>query len=130
MFDKQLMAKGVFIGTLCGILTAIIFMCILSAAMLTTGLLPQELTNFITIGFLALGSFAGAFISARITKSAGLITGAITGFVIFLLVTSTALIKSTEPITYLTAIRLGANLIMGSIGGIIGVNKKEKIHIK
>lgn len=130
MSDKKLTVKAVLFGTVCGLLITIILLCILSAVVLTSGLLPEELTNIITVILLGMGVFCGGFISSRITKSAGLIVGLITGFTVFLLVTIIGLTRSNESVTYITLIRLIATLIAGALGGIIGVNKKEKIHIK
>lgn len=130
MLNKRLTAKAVLFGVLTSLLISIILMCCVSAFILTNGLLPSELTNIITLTALGAGTFVGGITSSRITKSAGLITGLITGFSVFLIITIIGLCKSDDTITYLTFIRLAATVILGGIGGIIGVNKKEKIHIK
>ena len=69
-------------------------------------------------------------ISSRITGSAGLAVGSLTGFFIFLVITSISLIFNGEPITILTLLKLMSSVLGGGIGGIIGVNKKEKIKIR
>lgn len=130
MLNKKLTAKAVLFGILTSLLISIILMCGVSMFILTNGLLPSELTNIITISTLGAGTLLGGIVSSRITKSAGLITGVITGFAVFLLITIIGLCKSSDTITYLTFIRLAVTVVLGGIGGIIGVNKKEKIHIK
>jgi putative membrane protein (TIGR04086 family) len=130
MLNKRLTAKAVIFGVLIAFTIAIIMICILSAVVMTSGLLPAELISIITVVFLAMGTFAGGFIAARIAKSGGLITGAITGLVVFLIVTIVGLTRSDDVFSLLTLIKFGATLVGGAIGGIIGVNKKEKIQIK
>lgn len=130
MSDKKLLIKAVLFGTVCGLLVTVILVCILSAIVMTSGLLPTELTNYITLALLALGAFSGGFITSRITKSAGLVAGLITGFSIFILITITGLTKSDDPVSLLTLIRLIALLVAGGVGGIVGLKRKERIHIK
>lgn len=129
MLNKKLTAKAVLFGILTSLLISIILMCGAAAFILTNGLLPAQMTNIITMLCLGTGTFAGGIVSSRITKAAGLITGLITGFAVFLLITIIGLCKSSDSITYLTFIRLALTVILGGIGGIIGVNKKDKIKI-
>lgn len=126
MSDKKLLAKAVMFGTVCGLLAAVILTCIFTVVLMTCGLLPAELTNYVTVCLLSLGTLFGGFITSKITKSAGLIAGLLTGTAIFLLVTATGMLKSNESITMLTLIRLGATLIAGGAGGILGLRKKKE----
>ncbi len=130
MSDKKLLFKAVIFSTLCGLLVSIILLCIFSAVIMTTGLLPSDITNYITIAALSIGSITGGFICAKITKSASLICGLITGLSIFMLVTVCGLMRSTESVTILTLIRLITTVIGGGFGGIITLMKKERIKIK
>ncbi len=130
MSDKRLLVKAVVFGSVCGLLVTVILLCIFSAVIMTSGLLPSEITNYITVGIVSLGALAGGVITSRITKSAGLIVGLITGFFIFMLITVIGVIKSDDSFTVLTLIRLISLIIAGGIGGILGLRKKERIHIK
>ena len=130
MQNKKLVVKAVLFGILCAMLISVAILCVFSAVVLSSGLLPGELTNIITIASLAVGTFAGGFIAARITKSAVLIVGLVTGFTVFMIITVIGLIKSSESMTYLTIVRFLSTLITGAIGGIIGVNKRDKLSIK
>lgn len=129
MSDKKLAVKAILFGVVCGLLITIIFMCLLSVVIISSGLLPIDVINYITIAILSIGAFFGGYISTKITKSAGLVIGAVTGFAIFLLITVLGLIKSNDTITINTLIRFIATLITGCLGGILGLRKKEKIHI-
>lgn len=130
MSDKRLLVKAVVFGSVCGLLVTVILLCIFSAIIMTGGLLPSEITNYITVGIVSLGALTGGVITSRITKSAGLIVGLITGFFIFMLITVIGVIKSDDSFTVLTLIRLISLMIAGGIGGILGLRKKERIHIK
>ncbi|MCD8025453.1 MAG: TIGR04086 family membrane protein, partial [Clostridiales bacterium] len=80
MSDKKLLTKAVIIGTACGLLVCVILLCVCSAVMLTSGLLPAEVTDYMMLAVVFFGALSGAFITARITKSAGLIVGLLTRF--------------------------------------------------
>ena len=130
MFDKKLLFKAIIFSTLCGILISIILLCIFSAVIMTSGLLPTNITNYVTIALLSIGAFSGGFICAKITKSAALIFGLITGIGVFMLITICGLIRSNDSVTILTLIKLISTAICGSLGGIVTLLKKERIHIK
>lgn len=130
MSDKKLLLKAVIFSSLCGILISIVLLCIFSAVIMTSGLLPTNITNYITIAVLSIGAFSGGFICAKITKSAALICGLITGISVFMLITVCGLIRNNESVTILTLIRLISTVLCGSLGGIVTLLKKERIHIK
>ncbi len=130
MSDKKLLLKAALFGTVCGLLISVIITCIFTIVILTIGLFPTDITNYITVAILAIGAFFGGFITTKITKSAGLIAGLITGFSVFLLVTIFGLFKSNDSVTIITLIRLISNVVAGALGGILGLRKKERIHIK
>lgn len=130
MSDKKLLLKAVLFGTVCGLLISVILTCVFTVIILTTGLLPADITNYVTVAILAVGAFLGGMITTKITKSAGLTAGLITGLSIFMLVTIIGLTKSNDSVTIITLIKLAATLISGGLGGIAGLRKKERIHIK
>jgi putative membrane protein (TIGR04086 family) len=130
MSDKKLLIKAVITATLCQILFAVVLMCLCSAVILTAGLLPEDILPYIMLAIIGFSSMLGGFIASRITKSAGLIVGAITGFVAVFIVSLLGIIKGTDQVTILTPLRLAITIICGAFGGAIGVNKKDKLHIK
>lgn len=130
MLNKKTTFKAVTFGIITSLLISIILICCVSVFILTNGLLPTELTNIITLAILGAGTLVGGIVSSRITKSAGLITGLITGFAVFLIITVIGLCRTSDTVTYLTFVRLAVTVVLGGIGGIIGVNKQEKIQIK
>lgn len=130
MSDKKLLFKSMFFGSVCGLLLSVILMCICAVIILSIGLLPADLTKYVMLAVLGSGAMFGGFIAARITKSAGLLVGMLTGFVIFILITILGLIKNTDAVSIATLLRFIITIVTGAIGGILGVNKKEKLHIK
>lgn len=131
MSDKKLLAKAVLFSSVCGILILVILMCLLAAVMMSSGVISADILDYCTVGMVGVATLMSGIISSRITGSAGLAVGSLTGFFIFLVITSTiALIFNGEPITILTLLKLMSSVLGGGIGGIIGVNKKEKIKIR
>ena len=129
MSDKKLAVKAILFGMVCGLLITVILMCLFSVVIITSGLLPTNITNYIIVALLSIGILFGSCIATKITKSAGLIIGLIVGLSIFMLITLIGLVQSNDTITTLTLIKFIASLISGALGGIIGLRKKEKIHI-
>ena len=129
MSDKKLAVKAILFGMVCGLLITVILMWLFSVVIITSGLLPTNITNYIIVALLSIGILFGSCIATKITKSAGLIIGLIVGLSIFMLITLIGLVQSNDTITTLTLIKLIASLISGALGGIIGLRKKEKIHI-
>ncbi len=130
MSDKKLLAKAVLFSSVCGILILVILMCLLAAVMMSSGVISADILDYCTVGMVGVATLMSGIISSRITGSAGLAVGSLTGFFIFLVITSIALIFNGEPITILTLLKLMSSVLGGGIGGIIGVNKKEKIKIE
>lgn len=129
MSDKKLLAKAVLFSSVCGILILVILMCLLAAVMMSSGVISVDILDYCTVGMVGVATLMSGIISSRITGSAGLAVGSLTGFY-FLVITSIALIFNGEPITILTMLKLMSSVLGGGIGGIIGVNKKEKIKIR
>lgn len=124
MLDKRLI-KSVATGAFCGLLTSVILMCILTVALLKTGLPQGFLLDYILAGFLGAGAFAGGFVAAKLNRGAGLIAGAAVGGVMFLALLIVAAVKGDMAFTVLSAVKLGAVLLFGAAGGILGVREKH-----
>ncbi len=130
MSDKKRLAKAVSIGALISVIAEIILMSLFAVVILTSGLLPTDITNYIMIAATGASVFCGSFISARINKSSGLICGLLTSAVIFIIITAIGLSNSEAMLSFLSLIRLAVMLVLGCAGGILGVNQKEKVFIK
>lgn len=98
MSDKKLLAKAVLFSSVCGILILVILMCLLAAVMMSSGVISADILDYCTVGMVGVATLMSGIISSRITGSAGLAVGSLTGFFIFLVITSIALIFNGEPI--------------------------------
>ncbi len=129
MSDKKTLIKSALIGTLCGILSQIILLCIMSIIMLTTKKLFGETLDYIMIAVSGVGALAGGFIAAKLNRGAGLIVGIITGLAIFIILTAAALVNSDSSLSFLSLIRFGVTLLGGAAGGVLGIRENKKIKI-
>lgn len=126
----SLYIKALIFGTLSGALATALLLCIAAAVLLISGTLPQKYLVWIGIFFCALATLLSGYVTARITKANGMLSGALSGIIMFLILLVAGLTGSDETLTYLTLVKLIAFIICGALGGIKGVNKKEKIHIR
>lgn len=117
-------------GTLAGCGLIALLMCIVSLCILVTGKLPHDSLKWIMVAVCCFSSFISGYITSRLTKSNGLIFGAISGTIIFIIILIAGLICSDGIFSILTFIKLISIVLCGGLGGIKGVNKKDRIHIK
>lgn len=111
-------------------LVVILLLSLILCAILTFGIsIPYPIMPYVLLIADAIGVFTGAYIAAAINKSQGFLLGIIIGFLSFVIVFVVGL-SSGETISILTGLRLFVLLLFGFFGGIKGVNKKERIHIK
>ena len=76
----------------------------------------------------AIGTFCGGYFAARKNKSTGVIHGLLVAIIIYLLVSVVALILDSN-FTVMSLIHLAVIVLSGCIGGIMGVNKRDKRRI-
>lgn len=76
----------------------------------------------------AIGTFCGAYFSARKNKSKGIVNGLMVAAIIYILVGIVALFLD-DNFTVMSLIHLAVIVLSGCIGGIMGVNKQEKRKI-
>lgn len=122
------LTRGLIIGIAVSVAFTALITLILAFILDKSGKLPYSALDYITLAAGALGTFAGGYVAARIIKSSGLIVGAITGAVVF---TLTFIIGLTRGgISLFALYRLTAYVFASLLGGILGVNKGDKIKIK
>lgn len=78
----------------------------------------------------AISVFIGGYIASRINKSQGLVLGLINGGIVLLSILIGGFCYSTDTISILTLLKAVVILLASALGGIKGVNTKDKIHIK
>lgn len=121
--------KTIVIGVLTSIAIMLAMMCAICGVMLFVSSIPYRLLPYILLIADAVGVFCGGYLAAAMNKCRGLILGLIIGFLVFIIMFAAGL-SSGESVGLITFLRLAAVLVFGMFGGVKGVNKKEKIHIK
>ncbi len=128
IIDKKLI-KSLIFGILSATIAITLLIIIASFVFQMTDKLPKEAINVVNLAILSLGGLLGGYIAARFNKSSGLITGLLTGFIIFIIILLAGLSRSVESLTIFTLYKLLALIVFSTLGGIIGVNKQKKIKI-
>ncbi len=122
--------KGIFFGILTGSLIITILMMLSSIIILQTGSLPGDILSYVVLVFIGIGSLLGGYIAGRIYKKNGLIIGAVTGVISFLILFLSGISNISEGVGIMTMLKLVVTIIPSMLGAILGVNKKEKVKFK
>ena len=128
--DNKTIIKAIIMGVVSSVSIASIIMCIVATILTFSSLLPYEYLAYIMIFILCISVFFVGYIASRINKSKGLILGLINGVIIFSAISLSGMFLSENTVSYITLIRFVAITVCSILGGIKGVNKKEKIHIR
>lgn len=126
---SSLYLKALIIGTTIASLCIILLLCLFSLILLISGHLPHDLLMWFGIIISCISSFISGYICARITKANGLLTGTVAGIILFFVVTISGVIGGST-FSLISLIKFTLFSICGGIGGIKGVNRKDKIRIK
>lgn len=119
--------KGIFFGILTGSLIITILMMLSSIIILQTGSLPGDILSYVVLVFIGIGSLLGGYIAGRIYKKNGLIIGAVTGVISFLILFLSGISNISEGVGIMTILKLVVTIIPSMLGAILGVNKKKKL---
>lgn len=122
--------KALILGTAVGCTVMALLMCMVSAVLLVSGKLPHNSVKWIMIVLSAVTAFISGYITSRVTKANGLVWGALSGVIFFIIILLAGLIDGDGNFTFITIIKFFVFVLFGALGGIKGVNKKERIHIK
>lgn len=128
--ENQRFLKAVSAGILCAVALTLVFTCLFGGILLMMNGVPYGIIDYVMIGVQGVSILIGAYIAGVIAKAKGLPAGALCGAVYLLIVFACGLSIAENDISFLTLIRCGVIMLCGIGGGIAGVNRKEKIHIK
>ena len=73
-----------------------------------------------------ISAFLAGFLASRILKARGIIVGALSALLLFIIVLLAGTIISSDSINLDTLMRFAAMLLSGSFGGILGVNRRPR----
>jgi putative membrane protein (TIGR04086 family) len=121
----QRLLRPVAIGTVVGALVCVLILMIMAAVMVS-GVIPAKAVTPMAFVAAALGAFAGGFVAARLSRERGLLYGAATGFLLFLLTTAAGFALLPETGGTLLLLKLALMVGGGALGGILGVNLKRR----
>lgn len=128
--DKGRIAKAVLIGVLSSVVLAVLLTCLFSVMLHMMSGIPYDVIDYVMVAIEGFSVLIGAYIACVIVKSKGLIIGALCGAISLLILFAVGMSMSKNNIGLLTIIRSIVMLLCGVIGGIMGVNRKEKVRIK
>lgn len=128
--DKGRVVKAVAIGVLCSVVLAVLLTCLFSMMLNMMSGIPYGIIDYVMVAIEGFSVLIGAYIACVIAKSKGLIIGALCGAISLLIVFAVGMSMAKNNIGLLTVIRSAVMLLCGVIGGIMGVNRKDKVRIK
>ena len=128
--NKSSFIKAIIVGVATSVCLIAILMCITAGVLLISSQIPYEYLEYIMLVIDAVAVFLGGYIASRINKSQGLFLGLINGAIVLLAAIIGGFCSSTDTITYITLIKAVVILVFSILGGIKGVNVKDRIHIK
>ncbi len=130
-YKKEVSTKqfyiNILIGAAIGAVIAFLVLLIFAAVMLIFNININMASPLSSVA-LAVGSGVGGFVSAYKNKAKGFICGLINAGVMFLLIAVIGLILSRN-ITIMSLIHFAVTILASLIGGILGVNKADKIKV-
>lgn len=119
------MAFPVLIGAAVGVLVCLVVLLI-TAAVMTAVVLPMSVVTPLTLAAAALGAFVGGLSAARLSRERGLLYGALSGLLLFLLMVTAGLIVVPDVHGALLPLKAALTIAGGALGGIIGVNLRRR----
>jgi putative membrane protein (TIGR04086 family) len=129
MINKKFV-RSILIGLILSSSIVVLLILLSGFLFLVSGKFPQEYLNYLMLGILGIGGLVGGYISARLNNSSGLIIGLITGLLLYLIILIAGLATSFGTVTIFTLYKLLVLAVLSAVGGVLGVNKKDKIRIK
>ncbi len=125
MNTKKRSVVSFCIASLSSVIVTVLLMVIISAAVTGLGKLPYELMPVFSAASVIAGAFSGGWICAAIRKKEGMLSGAVTGVILMLLLLVGG-VAAGNTISYMVLMRIGIAAAAGAVGGVIGVNKRKR----
>ncbi len=117
--------RPVLWGTVFGALICLLLLFVM-AAILTANNVPQAAVTPMAIVAAAIGAFLGGLIAARIAREKGLLIGALTGLLLFVIMAIAGFIFVQDVRGSYAILKAAIFLACGAVGGIVGVNLQRR----
>ncbi len=124
---RSFSAAALLTGAAVGALVCALLLAICSAVFVKLGSVPTSAAQTITTAVGAAGAFAAGWSALKLYGSRGLVMGASAGLLLFLSTLIAGIIAKETPDTAAAAVKLIVFVIAGAVGGVVRVNKREKI---
>ena len=121
--------KALIMGVTVNASVIFITTLILSLIINLAGNLFENFAGYLMLLPLIIGGYFGGLTSGKINGANGLILGALSGVITFIIMLIISFAVYNTDITYMILLKATALIIPSVIGGIKGVNKKEKFRI-
>ncbi|MBQ9673894.1 MAG: TIGR04086 family membrane protein [Ruminococcus sp.] len=126
-FNKFKFIKGLVVGLILGELVLLILLSITSVIMTSTGILDNVVLEIILTIICGISAYVSGFACSKIAGIKGIINGSVSGLLFFVIIFCAGMIAMDGTVTLFTFLKFIACLLGGTVGGIIGINKKEKL---
>ena len=113
------------IGAVVGVLACTVILLIM-AAILSAVTVPAAVITPLSLAAAALGAFVGGLVAARLSRERGLLYGAGSGLLLFLLVMAAGFALFPDTRGALLWLKLLLLVGGGALGGVLGVNLKRR----
>ncbi len=120
------MARAVVFGGLFGSVVLIIMLLLSAFLVLKMRTISQGVVFAASIISACVSSFFAGFAGSRILKERGIVVGALSALLLFIIILITGTLFASDNVNLNTLLRLAAMILSGAFGGVIGVNKKKR----
>lgn len=122
--------RAVCWGTAAGAVVLTLLILLLSLVFVKLRRVPQGAAVPLTIAAAAAASFIAGYVSGRISQQKGILYGFSSAMLLFVLLFLCGVILVREPIASSMFVKLGSMVLLGILGGILGVNRKNSVRIR
>ena len=129
MSENNKQIKAVAAGVLISAAVTAVLSCLFALILNLMSTLPYGILDYAAIIIEGLSVFIGAYIAAVIVKSRGLVIGSLISLIFLIIIVAFAMGTGKADLGIVTLIRAVVLILCGIGGGILGVNKKERIRI-
>jgi putative membrane protein (TIGR04086 family) len=112
-------------GILGAFIISVLFLAAFSILMTAKDMPSTAVMPFACISISA-GAMGGGVVSSRLYRSRGLMIGAVTGLLFYIILYIVGIIMRQADLNAMFLLKIFLSIIFGAIGGIIGINMKTK----
>lgn len=127
--DNNKLLKAAALGLILSVVFTGLLSCFFALILNFLSGIPYGIIDYAAVAVEGISVFLGSYIAAAAVKSKGLIVGVLCAAALFILTAAISLGSGTADIGVISVLRAAVLLICGIGGGILGVNKKERIKI-